>query len=44
MGSGADNTCARAYWYPDWEGADDVCVRDGDGTLYENVCVVICFA
>ena len=29
-----DDTCARAYWYPDWEGGSSSCVRDGDEPLY----------
>jgi hypothetical protein len=29
-----DDTCARAYWYPDWEGNNDGCVRDGDEPIY----------
>lgn len=28
----SDDTCARAYWYPDWEGSNEGCVRNGDGT------------
>lgn len=29
-----DDTCARAYWYPDWEGANEGCVRDGNEPTY----------
>lgn len=29
-----DDTCARALWYPDWEGDNKGCVRDGNEPLY----------
>jgi hypothetical protein len=29
-----DDTCARALWYPDWEGTNTGCVRDGNEPLY----------
>lgn len=29
-----DDTCARALWYPDWEGANAGCTRDGNEPLY----------
>lgn len=29
-----EDTCARALWYPDWEGANTGCVRDGEEPLY----------
>jgi len=29
-----DDTCARAYWYPDWEGGGESCIRDGEEPLY----------
>jgi hypothetical protein len=29
-----DDTCARALWYPDWEGENVGCVRDGNEPLY----------
>ena len=29
-----DDTCVRALWYPDWEGTDNGCVRDGAEPLY----------
>jgi len=29
-----DNTCARALWYPDWEGTNSGCKRDGNEPLY----------
>jgi hypothetical protein len=29
-----DDTCARALWYPDWEGANTGCTRDGNEPLY----------
>jgi hypothetical protein len=36
-----DNTCARALWYPDWEGTNSGCKRDGNEPLYmtENAIV-----
>jgi hypothetical protein len=33
MGS-LDDTCARALWYPDWEGDNQSCKRDGDAPYY----------
>lgn len=33
MGS-LDQTCVRALWYPDWEGTNTGCTRDGDEPLY----------
>lgn len=33
MGNLAD-TCARALWYPDWEGTNDGCTRDGNEPYY----------
>jgi hypothetical protein len=29
-----DDTCARALWYPDWEGSNTGCTRDGNEPLY----------
>jgi hypothetical protein len=29
-----DQTCARALWYPDWEGTNTGCTRDGNEPLY----------
>lgn len=29
-----DDTCVRALWYPDWEGDNTKCVRDGNEPLY----------
>ena len=29
-----DNTCARGLWYPDWEGSNQGCVKDGDEPPY----------
>jgi hypothetical protein len=29
-----DDTCARAYWYPNWEGDNDGCIRDGNEPVY----------
>ena len=29
-----DDTCNRALWYPDWEGDNTGCIRDGNEPLY----------
>jgi hypothetical protein len=29
-----DETCVRAFWYPDWEGENIKCKRDGNEPLY----------
>jgi len=29
-----DNVCARSLWYPDWSGADEGCLDDGDEPDY----------
>ena len=29
-----DDTCSRALWYPDWEGYNTGCIRDGNEPLY----------
>jgi len=29
-----DDTCARALWYPDWEGENKACKRDGNEPYY----------
>ena len=29
-----DNSCARGLWYPDWEGSNEGCVKDGSEPPY----------
>eukprot|EP00956_Cyclotella_meneghiniana_P034765 scaffold108040_cov122-Cyclotella_meneghiniana.AAC.5 len=33
-----DNTCARALWYPDWEGTNNDCLQDGSEPFSKAGC------